>query len=71
LGRAIVVPSAPIVVTSAAPVSITSTPVPPWVRKRLIARDAVDVLVLFEKVGDVEKCVALQADIHERRLHPG
>ena len=35
---------------------------------------AVAVIVVFEifkHVADVEKCIAIEADIHERRLHAG
>jgi hypothetical protein len=37
----------------------------------LIARDVVDVLVVFQEVRHVQERVPLQSQIHERRLHPG
>jgi hypothetical protein len=64
-----VVPSGPVASTAVVP--LASTTIPPWLRERLIACYGVDILmVLFEKIGNVEKCVALQANIDKRRLHP-
>jgi hypothetical protein len=35
----------------------------------LVARDLVEVLVFLKEVGDVQERVALQPQVHERRLH--
>jgi hypothetical protein len=35
----------------------------------LIAGDLIEILVLFEEIRNVEKCIALQAYIDESRLH--
>jgi hypothetical protein len=37
----------------------------------LIARDLVEILVLFKEVGNVKEGIPLQAQIDECRLHPG
>jgi hypothetical protein len=39
-------------------------------RRTLIAGDPVEILMLFEKIGDIQERVAFQTQIHERGLHP-
>jgi hypothetical protein len=43
----------------------------PVADRALIAGDLIEILMLLEEVGNVEKCVALQAYIDESRLHSG
>jgi hypothetical protein len=33
--------------------------------------DVIVLLEIFEEIADVEKCVAIEADIHKGRLHAG
>jgi hypothetical protein len=52
-------------------IAFLAVPIPLRPGRALVARDSIEVLVFFEEVRDVKKCVTLQPQIDECRLHSG